>query len=280
LSFTNRHKLKKGHQQRTNSPSQNPRIISIWVLLKVALRSLLLEAAWNAQGQQNIGFLASLDPALKALYRDKPDQLKAARLRALNFFNTNPIASGLVIGAAIKLEEELANGFYTEKRLNTMKSALGSALASQGDRFFWQSWLPLCCLLTILATFWVNWIYTPLLIPVLFASLALPIRLGGLFLGYRLGHQVHTVVNRFSINSTIARLQILLVIALALFTASVLWTAPAILNSQPWRVLAVSLIFFSIVRLYRRLCLIGQQWLVYLFYPVVLAALAFSTLIL
>jgi mannose/fructose/N-acetylgalactosamine-specific phosphotransferase system component IID len=280
LRLSNQQELKSVQRKKTDGNSNSQTKVTSWVLVKVAARALLLEAAWNNTGQQNLGFLASMDPALQAIYADSPHQLQLARLRALHFFNTNPIASGLVIGATIKLEEELVRGNFTEKHLNTMRNALSSALASQGDRLFWQSWLPLCCLSTILLANWSNLLYAPLLLVVLIAVFALSIRFGGLFIGYRLGHQVHTVINRFHVNSIIIKLQLLVVVLLSMLTAAFLWAAHHSLQTQFWRVLTVSLIFFVVARLYQRLCRYGQRWQIYLFYPLILIAFGCSTLIL
>ena len=76
-------------------------------LAGVAFRSLFLEASWNSQGQQNLGLAAAIDPALKLIHPPGV-ALRAARERALEFFNTNPILSGLAIGFLLRLEEEVA----------------------------------------------------------------------------------------------------------------------------------------------------------------------------
>jgi PTS system mannose-specific IID component len=170
----------------------------------VAIKSLFLEASWNLVGQQNIGYAAAVSPALQRFYHDRPEDLAEARLRALRFFNTNPTFSGLVIGAALKLEENLAQGLIPERQASLIVSSLASALAAQGDLLFWQAWLPFCALLGFgltwlsLATGSVTW--APLLIPILFCALAWPVRLGGIFYGYRLGPLVHQVVKRFYVS--------------------------------------------------------------------------------
>ena len=45
--------------------------LSAATLLRVFLRSLLLQASWNPQGMQNLGLAYALFPALKSLYRDQ-----------------------------------------------------------------------------------------------------------------------------------------------------------------------------------------------------------------
>ncbi|MDR2443060.1 MAG: PTS system mannose/fructose/sorbose family transporter subunit IID, partial [Deltaproteobacteria bacterium] len=142
----------------TYEPGQGPvendpaLVVSSLTMCKVAVRSLFLESTWNFIGQQSLGLLAAIEPALKVIYRDRPSvDLLSAKARAVQFFNTNPYSSGFVIGAALRLEEELKNNLITQKRRWEILSVLSSALAAQGDLLFWQSWLPAWFLVTLLA---------------------------------------------------------------------------------------------------------------------------------
>jgi hypothetical protein len=172
-------------------------------ILAVAFRTFFLEASWNHDGQQNLGFAAAINPALKLFYKDRPEELAKARNRDLQFFNTNPVISGLVIGAALKLEEEVADGSLEAERGANLVNALAATLAIPGDLFFWQSWLPFCCLLG----FGLTWLsvaagrltFSPLLIPILYCALAWPTRIGGIFLGYRQGRKAYEAIERFKI---------------------------------------------------------------------------------
>ncbi len=160
--------------------------IKLSTLALVAARSLFLEASWNNQGQQNLGLAAAIDPALLAIH-GPGEALGEARLRALDFFNTNPIASGLSIGVIIRQEEELAAGRLTLGESRRMAANLNRTLAAMGDALFWQSWLPLCSLTAVWAVLSLSRWWTPLALPVLFCLPALPVRFGGLFWGYRRG---------------------------------------------------------------------------------------------
>jgi PTS system mannose-specific IID component len=156
----------------------------------VALRSLFLEASWNYRGQQNLGLAAAIDPALKSIHTDA-EALKAARLRSLSFFNTNPLAGGLAIGVAIRLEQDVAEGRLSPAERDRMLMSLSSgALAPLGDNLFWFSWLPFCSLVGVWAVLSLESWWAPLLLPFLFCLLALPARVYGLRLGYRHGNAV------------------------------------------------------------------------------------------
>jgi PTS system mannose-specific IID component len=158
-------------------------------LTNVALRSFFLEASWNNQGQQNLGLAAAVDPALKLIY-GSGEALRAAQERAIGFFNTNPILSGLAIGVIIKMEEDVAAGRLTAENRVSMSASLNRALATLGDAFFWHSWLPLCCLAAVWACLSLGRWWAPLILPALFCLPALPVRLGGLYWGYRQGEGI------------------------------------------------------------------------------------------
>ncbi|MDR2935518.1 MAG: PTS system mannose/fructose/sorbose family transporter subunit IID [Candidatus Adiutrix sp.] len=159
------------------------------VLAWVALRSFFLEASWNSQGQQNLGLAAAIDPALKLIH-PRGESLKAARARALDFFNTNPVLSGLAIGVVLRLEEDVAADRLSVWERNRLSATLNLALASIGDALFWQSWLPFCALAAVWAVLSLNRWWAPLILPGLFCLPALPVRLGGLYLGYIQGLKV------------------------------------------------------------------------------------------
>ncbi|MDL2226666.1 PTS system mannose/fructose/sorbose family transporter subunit IID [Deltaproteobacteria bacterium OttesenSCG-928-M10] len=164
----------------------------------VALRSLFLEASWNNEGQQNLGLAASIDPALRKIHHS-PDSLRAARERALGFFNTNPIASGPAIGAMIRMEEEVAAGLMAASERDRVEQNLTRTLAAMGDSIFWQSWLPMCCLTAVWAVLSLDFWWTPLLLPATFCLLAVPVRFIGLYLGYCRGQKIFDLLFKLKI---------------------------------------------------------------------------------
>lgn len=167
-------------------------------LANVALRSLFLESSWNHQGQQNLGLAAAIDPALKKIY-PAGEELKKARERSLGFFNTNPIVSGPAIGVLIKLEQDVAAGRLSPENRDRLIAGINRPLAAMGDSFFWQSWLPLCCLSAVWAVIALKEPWTPFLLPVLFCLPALPVRFFGLYLGYRRGLDIIDLFDKFKV---------------------------------------------------------------------------------
>jgi len=164
-------------------------------LAGVALRSFFLEASWNSQGQQNLGLAAAIDPALRQIH-PPGEALRSARERALDFFNTNPILSGLAIGVVLSLEEDLAAARISALERTRLSAGLNQALSAIGDALFWQSWLPFCALAAVWAVLSLDQWWAPLILPGLFCLPVLPVRVGGLYLGYRRGVKVIDLLDR------------------------------------------------------------------------------------
>lgn len=115
--------------------------LSTATLLRVLLRSLLLQASWNPQGMQNLGLAYALFPALKAIHRD-PQELEAAVRRHLSFFNTHPYVAAAILGGVLHHEKKIARGEEAPDRVLAFKAALMGPLAALGDGFFWLSLKP------------------------------------------------------------------------------------------------------------------------------------------
>jgi phosphotransferase system HPr (HPr) family protein len=71
---------------------------------RVATRTLLLQATWNYERQQGIGWAYCLEPALRRLYPD-PSECRARLAEHTAYFNTQPTLASLCLGAVIQLEE-------------------------------------------------------------------------------------------------------------------------------------------------------------------------------
>ena len=108
----------------------------------MALRAMLLQATWNYERQQGIGWAWSLEPALDRLYPD-PDTRRERVAEHTAYFNTQPTLASLALGAIAALEERRAAGEAVDAgTVSRVKSALGSSLAALGDRLFWFTLRP------------------------------------------------------------------------------------------------------------------------------------------
>jgi|YNPMSStandDraft_2_1061718.scaffolds.fasta_scaffold00808_11 mannose/fructose/N-acetylgalactosamine-specific phosphotransferase system component IID len=112
----------------------------------VVIRSFFLQASFNYERFQNIGFLFIILQFLKRIYKDDPAQLRNSLLRHLDIFNTNPYMSCFVVGNIIKMEMLKED----EKKIINIKQALACAFASIGDRIFWARLRVLTSTLTFL----------------------------------------------------------------------------------------------------------------------------------
>lgn len=123
-----------------------------WDLFRMAMRSLLLQSTWNYERQQGVGWAYSLEPAIERLIPDPAERCERLAEHT-GYFNTQPTVASVALGVAANLEERRAAGAPIDAAAMTrVKNALGSSLASTGDRLFWLTLRPLAaCLGAMLA---------------------------------------------------------------------------------------------------------------------------------
>jgi len=104
---------------------------------KLFFRSLALEANFNFETCQNTGFAFAMIPVLKKLYTTK-EQLSAALKRHLQFFNTSPYGSTLILGLTTAMEEQNSRDKdFDEESISSVKLGLMGPLAGIFDSLFW-----------------------------------------------------------------------------------------------------------------------------------------------
>ena len=100
-------------------------------------RSLALEANFNFETWQNTGFAFAIIPALKKLYTTKDSMSKALK-RHLQFFNTSPYGSTLILGITAAMEEQNSlDPDFDSESINAVKTGLMGPLAGVFDSLFW-----------------------------------------------------------------------------------------------------------------------------------------------
>ncbi|MBI3288137.1 MAG: PTS system mannose/fructose/sorbose family transporter subunit IID [Elusimicrobia bacterium] len=124
--------------------------------VRVAARLLLLQARWDPARRQGVGFSFAVDPWLAACWSAEPDQLDAARRRHLEYFNTHPVAAGLVAGVVCRYEAAASGARGAERealiqKIGGLKSVLGASLAAPCDSFFWGALRPASALIGLVA---------------------------------------------------------------------------------------------------------------------------------
>jgi mannose/fructose/N-acetylgalactosamine-specific phosphotransferase system component IID len=159
------------------------------------LSGLALQAGYNYEGFQHIGFAACLLPALRDLYPDPADQAEAVA-RHLEFFNANPYLAPFAVGALMRMEQQLAtgtDGTVTVQGTSRIKRALGSMLGGMGDRFLWAGLLPLSIAAAMMA-FFIEPLWGALTLLLLFNLAQLIMRAEGQRVGFRLGARAAPVL--------------------------------------------------------------------------------------
>ena len=157
----------------------------------VVMRSNLFQGSWNFERMQALGFACSMVPVIKRLYPVQDSQeRKDAIKRHLEFFNTQPFVGAPVLGVAIAMEEQRANGKPVEDAaINGIKVGLMGPLAGVGDPIYWGTARPVFAALG--AGLALNGsILGPILFFVLFNLVRLATRYYGVIYGYRKGLDV------------------------------------------------------------------------------------------
>lgn len=99
--------------------------------------SFLLEASYNYERQQALGFAVGMWPAIKKFYHTKEEQAQAL-VRHMAIYNTTPHVSGIISGVAAAMEKEASqNSNFDKRAINNVKVGLMGPLAGIGDSFFW-----------------------------------------------------------------------------------------------------------------------------------------------
>jgi PTS system mannose-specific IID component len=127
---------------------------------RIFSRSFMMQAWWNSESMQNLGFLFAFEPWLRRIYGD-PRRRSAAAARHLEFFNTQPYMAGLILGVVGGLEEGLArmpeaSRPTAEDRIRALKKIMAETLAAIGDQVFWGALRPACAAAAI-AAWWILW---------------------------------------------------------------------------------------------------------------------------
>ncbi|HEY6866026.1 MAG TPA: PTS system mannose/fructose/sorbose family transporter subunit IID [Candidatus Eisenbacteria bacterium] len=158
-------------------------------LWHMGCRASLLQATFNYERQQGIGWAWALEPALARLLPDPA--LRRERLAEHTaYFNTQPTLASLALGAVASLEERRAAGVGPDAEgIARVKSVLGASAAALGDPLFWFTLRPFAaCVGVLLAPAGLAW--GALALWLCYNIVHLGLRVRGVGWGYRLGPAV------------------------------------------------------------------------------------------
>lgn len=151
------------------------------IFLRIYLRSFLLQASWNFDKLQNLGFFYLILPGLRHIYGEQiPENV---RQRHCDYFNTHPYFAPLVAGTTLRLETLSISGEEPAVGAETYKNMVMAPLAAMGDALFWGGIRPLAALVGLLIASQGS-LWAPLVFLVLFNLPHLLFRGVGLVLGY------------------------------------------------------------------------------------------------
>ncbi|MFQ5585902.1 MAG: PTS system mannose/fructose/sorbose family transporter subunit IID [Thermodesulfobacteriota bacterium] len=156
--------------------------------MKVFANSFFIQTSWNYGDIHGLGFSNVVAPALAVIYRDEGERYEALK-RHSEAFNIHPYMSAPVIGAVIKMEEEVKEGKRKLQDIITFKKSLSGPYSAIGDMFFWGSARPLASIIGVGATLYFG-TAAPLILLLVFNLFHLWMRWFGLVNGYRLGVDV------------------------------------------------------------------------------------------
>jgi len=150
-------------------------------LVHTYLRSFLLQASWNFERLQNLGFFYLMLPGLREIYGKKlPAEV---RDRHTKYFNTHPYFAPLVAGTVLRLESRQHAGLESTVDADTYKNMVMAPFAAMGDALFWGGVRPLAALIGLLVASQGS-LWAPVIFLLLFNLPHLLFRGGGLVVGY------------------------------------------------------------------------------------------------
>lgn len=164
--------------------------------LHVWLRLLLLQASWNFERLQGLGFFYALLPGLRKLY--PADQLAAVSRRYTGYFNTHPYLAPLVAGAVLKLEEQRLRDQGDEAEINEFKEMVAAPYTAVGDALFWGGGRPLVAGIALLLAV-KGLLWAPLIFLLLFNLVPFWFRIRFFQRGYREGMRSIELMQQFNL---------------------------------------------------------------------------------
>lgn len=185
-------------------------------LFQVCCRSLLLQASWNFERLQNLGFLYLILPGLRSIH-GTPLPLEVWQRHA-GYFNTHPYLTPLVAGACLRLEKRMRAGDAIPVDIVTFKSMVIAPFAAMGDALFWGGIRPLAAVISLFFASQGS-LWAPVVFLVLFNLPHVTFRITGLVLGYVQELRVIETVQRCRLPDLAVRLKEMTIVLLGVLSA-------------------------------------------------------------
>lgn len=247
-------------------------MISTALKLDIFFKSFFVQAAWNMERMQNMGFLFSTRKALKHIWQGEPKNFEAACERASSGVNTHPYFSPAMMGVTLHIEEKISQGLALPDQIESAKQKLAPPLNALGSLWFWEHLRLLAFLISVPVVAMsgpVTAIAGIAIFFVLFNSYHLWTRWRGLDLGLRYGSDMVPDLLSMFPSSLLQSYRRISTFALGLVTPIVLgMLAQTLQNRMPVLVDAVYLPeqFFTrigsgVLAVAIAICVMYQRWL-------------------
>lgn len=161
-----------------------PARLPFGTLLRCCGRSFLLQASWNYDRLQNLGFLYQLLPGLRRLYGRRVPAVLLERYAV--YFNTHPYLAPWVAGTVLSLESELPESAGAGIDGPGFQQMVMAPYAAMGDALFWGAIRPLAAVIGLLLAIQ-GFLWAPLVLLLVYNLPHLLCRCGGLVVGVRQG---------------------------------------------------------------------------------------------
>ena len=123
--------------EQVKAAEEKKNIVTKKDLMKAGLRwTTAVEVPVSFDRMQALAFGYSMNPVMRKIYKDKPEELKEAMKRHTSMFNTNCDWGSIIHGITISLEEQRALGHEDEispEMIQSLKLGLMGPLAGIGD---------------------------------------------------------------------------------------------------------------------------------------------------
>jgi PTS system mannose-specific IID component len=186
---------------------ERPGMIQSSDVTRVALRTPLLQATWNYERQQGLGWAWCFQPILERLYPEAAERRRRLADHTA-YFNTQPTLASLALGAIAGLEARVARGEPPEL-VHRARQALGSALAAMGDRLFWATLRPFAATMGVIAALGGGSWRGAVVMWLIYNAVHLPLRFAGVSWGARRGPEVLDAALRRAIDRMVRSLSLI-----------------------------------------------------------------------
>ena len=150
-------------------------------LNKMVWRSCQLQACFNYERMQSVGWLWSMLPGLQKIHTNKED-LAASMTHNLDFLNTHPFAVTFVMGMVLSMEQQKMD----IQTIRSVRISVAAPLGGIGDALFWMTLIPIVAGMTAQMAMDRSWI-GPILYFIIAFGVEMALRYGLMYWSYNLG---------------------------------------------------------------------------------------------